>query len=183
MTVQASFAAMVVGVMGSEAIDLLFARDHEAAFTTRDHAGVRERSRLSRSPGPSQKLLYVIEFLKGDHGLMLTRICLSFPFKDARIKGIRKGAVDGAQGGWFSAYTFSFDRAKSPVLRGHFPKAAWGIVARSHELPHPLDQGKSLGIGGYRFGFFVIQISNGGNVGEPSLLDFRAVSPADVFAE
>ena len=139
MTVQASFAAMVVGVMGSEAINLLFARDHEAAFTTRNHAGVRERSRLSRSSGPSQKLLDVIEFLKGDHGLMFTRICLPFPFKDARIKGIRKGAVDGAQGGWFSAYTFSFDRAESPVLRDHFPKAARGIISRSHEMPHSLN--------------------------------------------
>src|ERR1035437_8067660 len=143
MAVQASFAAMVVGVMGSEAIDLLFTGDHEAAFAARDHAGVRERSRLSRSPGPSQKLLNVFEFLKGDHGLMLARIYLSFPFKDARIKGIRKGAVDGAQGGRFSAYAFSFDRAESPVLRGHFPKAAWGIVSRSHKLPHSLNQGET----------------------------------------
>src|ERR1017187_5199179 len=168
MTVQASFAAMVVGVMGSEAINLLFARDHEAAFTTRNHAGVRERSRLSRSSGPSQKLLDVIEFLKGDHGLMFTRICLPFPFKDARIKRIRKGAVDGAQGGWFSANSFSFDCAESPVLRCHLPKASRGIVSSSHELPHSLNQGKALRIGDYRFGFFVIQISNGGNAGKPS---------------
>ena len=139
MTVKTPFAAMVVGVVRSVAVDLFFPGNHEPALAAADHAGVGEGACFARSSWASEKTLDMLELLGGNDGRMFPRICLAFALKNAGIEGVRKNAIDGAQRRRFPSDSLPPYGTQAPVLRRHFPDAARGVRPGRHQQPHPLD--------------------------------------------
>src|ERR1700722_805959 len=152
---------MVVGILGAVAIGFLFGGHRETAFTAPDHTGVGESARLARSVGTTEDTLNLLELLDRNHRRMLARIGISTTLKNAGIEGIRENDIHGAQTRRFAANPLPLYGTQPPLVVGDFPDLSWGVGARDHELPHPLNQWKTLVVNHNRFGFFVIQISQG----------------------
>ena len=113
---------------------------------------------------------------------MLPRIRLSVQLKDAGIERVREYAIDGTQGNRLSADSLSFWSSESPVFRCHLPKSPGSVVAGCHVLPQSLHQKEAFRVDHDGFGFFVVQVTDGGAARKPPLLNLRPVSPSDVLA-
>src|SRR6185436_8602086 len=93
--VQASFTAVVVGVVCIKSVGFLFGRDGEATLAAPKHASEGKFSALcSTLRWTAKLLLYAFEFIHRNYRRMLSGIQLTLPLDQARVEWICENVVD-----------------------------------------------------------------------------------------